>query len=110
MEIINAIESWGYPVIDLVLLIFCLVKLRNRGGELLAIALGIIVIMSLSWRIVNIFHLQLKYEKIYEALNHINFFMFMIYAGFLILGISRISTFVNIQRDRSIESNLEKGH
>ena len=92
MEIINAIESWTYPIIELILLIYCLTKLRNRGGEFLAIGFGILIIMSLSWRSVNIFHLQLKYEKIYEVLQHINFFMHLIYAGFFIVGISKIST------------------
>ena len=108
MEIINAIESWIYPVIDVVLLIWCLVKLRNRGGELLAVGFGILATMSLSWRIVNIFHLQVRYEKIYEVLQHVNFFMFLICAGFFITGISRISTLTNIQKKKTMQDNLGK--
>jgi len=108
MEIINAIESWSYPIIELILLIYCLTKLRNRGGEFLAIGFGILIILSLSWRSVNIFHLQLKYEKIYEVLQHINFFMHLIYAGFFIVGISKISSLSNIQKERSMQENLGK--
>lgn len=102
MEIINAIESWCYPITDLFLLVYCLVKLRNRGGEFLAIGFAILFIMSLSWHIVSIFNLYSRYEKIYEVLNHINFFVYIIYTVFFVLGISRASRSANTQQEGTV--------
>lgn len=108
MEIIDAIETWSYPIIELVLLIYCLVKLRNRGGEFLAIAFGVSIAIMLSWQIVNIFHLQREYENIYEVLSHVNFFLYIIYAVFFIVGISQISSLTNIKKEKSMQENLGK--
>lgn len=107
MEIINAIEEWSYTAIELILLIYCLIKLRNRGGGFLAVGFGVSIIMSLIWRSVDIFQLQLK-RNIFEVLRHVNVFAYLIFAGFFIVGISKISSLSNIQKEGSMQKNSGK--
>ena len=98
MEIIREIQNWNYQIIQLFLLIYCSIKIRNHGGKFFAIGFGILITTSLMWRSVNILDLYSKYDKIYELLGHINFFSYIIYTGLFVAGICQISSLTNIKR------------
>ena len=103
MSLIREMEAWCYPIIDLVLLIFCLVKLRHRAGKFFAAGFGIVILSSLSWRVVRVFDLAGSDGKIYDILAHINLFFYLAFAVFFFLGIHDISKFVTPENQAAMQ-------
>ncbi len=90
MEIIRAVQSFIYPAVELFLLIFCLIKIKNPGGKLLAIGFGVNIISSLGWRILPAVIPYEHTELMYKILPQVNFITFLIFAGLFVAGISQI--------------------
>jgi hypothetical protein len=93
MGIIQSIEQWIYPVMDLALFIFCLLKLKTNGAIYFIIGFGIQFFASLIWRILPLFQGASGngLSKIYEIYNHISVLFYIISLVLLIIGISVIS-------------------
>jgi hypothetical protein len=87
MEIISIIRSWSFLVIELGLLLLCALKLRNRGGSLLAAGFGLLLLSSLSWRLVVHLELYEQYENIYTILDYTGLLLYCGFAAFFVSGI-----------------------
>lgn len=108
MEVLRTIQVWSYPIIDLLLLIYCLTKSRYQGVRLFAIGFGITLVTSLSWRLVDVLDLYTKYDNVYALLGHISFLSYIAFAGLFAMGISQISTLSELSEEKSMQRNLGK--
>jgi hypothetical protein len=89
--------QWVYPIIDLVIVVCCLIYIRNFIGTLLAVAFSLNFLVSVLWRIPrfmgDIFGMDMS--LIYSVLGVINPLIVLISAGFIIMAIIKIGELVN---------------
>ena len=93
MEIIQTIQRWLYPLIDLILMVYCLTKIRNKGGGFLAIGFALLFTSSIGWRIVDTIRLYenyANYQVVYTVLGQFSFFSNLVFAILFFLGISQL--------------------
>ena len=96
MDILTLL-NWIYPVIDLVIVIFSLVYIRNTIGVLLAVAFGLNLLMSFAWQLPEIFaQIDVDISHVYDVLSGFNILSQLIFAGLIIAAIIKIGELVKL--------------
>jgi len=107
MEIIKGIQSWIYVIIDLVLIIYCLIKVKYKGFGFLATAFCLTFISSLMWKMVDLLNLYEELRNFHAFYTVIDQFTFVTYIGFalfFILGISQIASSLDQKKESAIRA------
>lgn len=92
MQVLNFIETCTYPLIDLALMILCLLKLRNRGGEYLAGGFGAIFLSTVAWQILNLADSSYEHMNIHIIMQHISYILFLTYTALFIVGLLKLAS------------------
>ena len=107
MEIIKGIQSWIYVIIDLVLIIYCLIKVKYKGFGFLATAFCLTFISSLMWKMVDLLNLYEELRNFHAFYTVIDQFTFVTYIGFalfFILVISQIASSLDQKKESAIRA------
>jgi len=96
MDILTLL-NWIYPVIDLVIIIFSLVYIRNTIGVLLAVAFGLNFLMSFAWQLPELFaRIDMDISYVYDVLSGFNILTQLISAGLIIAAIIKIGELLKL--------------
>lgn len=88
----HMILNWVYPVIDLAIIIFSLNYIKNVIGTLLASAFGLNLMMSIAWRLPEVFaKLDMDISSVYGVLSGVNVLVHIVAAALIIVAIIKIS-------------------
>lgn len=90
MDALLTLENWGFPAIDLILMVLALVFIRHTGGIFLGLGFAATAVASASWPVSDLIMPNDVPENFYNMTTHFSFLFYVIAAAFYIAGITKL--------------------